>query len=197
VDADLFENLRQLRLGIAQERGVPAFVIFGDATLREMARRRPGTRAALAEIPGVGQRKLADLGDPFVAHIRAHCEVHGLTLDEVPSGSAPLPSKKVSGSRLAAYELFRKGASIETVMQSLGRAHGTTSQYLAEFIMQTSPASIEAWVDAATYARVAEAVRIVGAAPLKPIFEKLDGQIPYDTIRIVARHLETVGESQS
>ena len=149
---------------LPRSRGVPAFVIFGDATLREMARRRPGTRA-LAEIPGVGQAQVSGFGGSIrSAHPRSLGEVHGLTLDEVPSGSAPLPSKKVSGSRLAAYELFRKGASIETVMQSLGRAHGTTSQYLAEFIMQTSPASIEAWVDAATYARVAEAVRIVARA---------------------------------
>jgi ATP-dependent DNA helicase RecQ len=196
VDAELFESLRQLRHGIAQERGVPAFIIFGDATLREMARRRPGTLVAFSSVPGVGQRKLADLGERFVAQMRAHCEAKGLSLDETTTGAPPRPTSKISGSRLAAQEMFRKGASIETVMQALGRARSTTSEYLAEFIVQAAPASIEAWVDRQTYARVAEAVRQVGSTPLKPIFEKLDGQVPYDTIRLVARHLETVGDAR-
>jgi ATP-dependent DNA helicase RecQ len=93
VDSELFESLRQLRHGIARERGVPAFVIFGDAALREMARRRPGTLAAFSSVPGVGQRKLADLGDRFVAQIRAHCEANGLSLDETPTIAASRPRR--------------------------------------------------------------------------------------------------------
>lgn len=196
VDAGLFECLRQLRIGIAQGRGVPAFVIFGDATLREMARRRPGTLAGLAKIPGVGQKKLADLGERFVDQICAHCREHGLSLDETVMDDAPArPMGKVNRTMLAAHQLFRDGQSIEAVMAALGRARSTVCEYLAEYIMQAGPGSIESWVDAPTYARVAEAVRAVGAAPLKPIFEKLEGQVPYDTIRLVARHLETVGEA--
>lgn len=196
VDPELFESLRQLRHGIAQERGVPAFVIFGDATLREMARRRPGTLAGLSKIPGVGQKKLADLGERFVAHIRDHCRSHGLSLDETVTDEPVRRSMgKVNRTMLAAHEMFRDGASIEAVMAALGRARSTICEYLAEFIMQAGPGTIESWVDAQTYARVAEAVRQVGPAPLKPIFEKLEGQVPYDTIRLVARHLETVGET--
>jgi ATP-dependent DNA helicase RecQ len=49
----------------ADERRVPAYVLFSDATLRDMARVRPGSPAALLNVRGVGERKLADLGQRF------------------------------------------------------------------------------------------------------------------------------------
>jgi len=73
VDAGLFESLRQLRREIAEARGVPAYVIFNDASLREMARLRPVTLESFAAIRGVGEQKLKDLGGGFVAHIRDYC----------------------------------------------------------------------------------------------------------------------------
>ena len=72
VDRDLFERLRAVRLDIARERGVPPYVIFHDATLREMARLQPRTLSALLEVKGVGARKADDLGALFLAAIKAH-----------------------------------------------------------------------------------------------------------------------------
>jgi ATP-dependent DNA helicase RecQ len=69
VDRDLFERLRELRLRIARDRNVPPYVVFHDTTLREMARLRPRTLAALRTIYGVGERKAADLGEQFLAII--------------------------------------------------------------------------------------------------------------------------------
>jgi ATP-dependent DNA helicase RecQ len=69
VDRDLFERLRIVRLEIARSRGVPPYVIFHDTTLREMARQRPASIAALRTIYGVGERKAAELGERFVAEI--------------------------------------------------------------------------------------------------------------------------------
>ncbi|MGH6786025.1 MAG: DNA helicase RecQ [Novosphingobium sp.] len=66
----LFEALRILRRDLAQEAGLPPYVIFHDATLREMAATRPATLAALGEIGGVGSRKLEAYGDAFLAAIR-------------------------------------------------------------------------------------------------------------------------------
>ncbi len=63
---DLFEQLREWRKQAAAEHGVPAYVIFHDATLREIARRRPGSLEALREIPGVGERKLQSYGPAIV-----------------------------------------------------------------------------------------------------------------------------------
>jgi ATP-dependent DNA helicase RecQ len=72
VDRDLFERLRAIRLEIARSRGVPPYVIFHDATLREMARRRPTTIDELLGVKGVGARKADDVGDTFLTAIRGH-----------------------------------------------------------------------------------------------------------------------------
>jgi ATP-dependent DNA helicase RecQ len=71
VDRDLFERLRTVRLEIARARGVPPYVIFHDTTLRDMARLKPTTLDALRNVYGVGERKAADLGETFLAEIRA------------------------------------------------------------------------------------------------------------------------------
>jgi ATP-dependent DNA helicase RecQ len=70
VDRELFDRLRAVRLEVARARGVPPYVIFHDATLREMARIRPTTRSALLAVKGVGARKAEDLGEIFLATIR-------------------------------------------------------------------------------------------------------------------------------
>jgi ATP-dependent DNA helicase RecQ len=66
ADTDLFEALRALRKGLAEAQGVPPYVIFGDATLVEMSRRRPASGAELLEITGVGQKKLERYGADFL-----------------------------------------------------------------------------------------------------------------------------------
>ena len=80
VDQGLFDDLRQLRRQLANDRGVPPYLIFGDATLRELARTRPSSVAAFASVRGVGEHKLKDLGPDFLARIRSYCEEHDLLL---------------------------------------------------------------------------------------------------------------------
>jgi ATP-dependent DNA helicase RecQ len=65
----LFESLRRLRKQLAEERGVPPYVIFGDATLVEMSRQRPGNEAEFLAINGVGQVKLERHGAAFLQAI--------------------------------------------------------------------------------------------------------------------------------
>jgi ATP-dependent DNA helicase RecQ len=72
VGDPLFDALRDLRRQLAQDAGVPPYVIFHDSTLREMAARRPGTLAALGEVGGVGARKLESYGDAFLQVIRQY-----------------------------------------------------------------------------------------------------------------------------
>jgi ATP-dependent DNA helicase RecQ len=71
VDRDLFERLRAVRLEVARARGVPPYVIFHDATLREMARIRPASTDELLTVKGVGARKAEDLGELFLNAIRS------------------------------------------------------------------------------------------------------------------------------
>jgi ATP-dependent DNA helicase RecQ len=68
-DAGLFERLRALRKKLADERKVPAFVVFSDKALQDMAVRQPRTRDEFLEVHGVGQRKLEEYGESFLAEI--------------------------------------------------------------------------------------------------------------------------------
>ena len=69
ADTELLNALRALRLSIAKERGVPAYVVFADRTLVDMARRKPATTDEFAEVHGVGAAKLRDFAEPFLTAI--------------------------------------------------------------------------------------------------------------------------------
>ncbi len=70
ADNTLFESLRKLRKRLADEAGMPPYIIFNDASLREMAQRQPTTLDEFATIVGVGQAKLARYGEQFVELIQ-------------------------------------------------------------------------------------------------------------------------------
>ncbi len=70
-EAELFDRLRAVRKRIADEEGVPAYIVFSDAVLRGMVRAMPQTRAALLEVSGIGPVKLERYGDAFLAALRA------------------------------------------------------------------------------------------------------------------------------
>ena len=72
ADQPLFEALRQLRARLAQEQGVPPYVIFGDASLRDMCRQRPETATDFLAVYGVGEQKRERYGSAFLAVIRQH-----------------------------------------------------------------------------------------------------------------------------
>jgi ATP-dependent DNA helicase RecQ len=69
ADETLFAALKELRLDFARERGVPAYVIFGDRSLADMARKKPASEVEFAQVFGVGEAKLRDFAQPFLAVI--------------------------------------------------------------------------------------------------------------------------------
>lgn len=71
-DEVLFKRLRALRRQLADERGVPAYIIFSDVSLRQMARNYPTNSSEFRRVPGVGQQKLKDFADPFLNEIKDH-----------------------------------------------------------------------------------------------------------------------------
>ncbi len=73
VDEELFERLRKLRRRLAHKRGVPAYIVFGDATLRDLARKRPSTPSALLRVSGIGMKKLEQYGEAVLNEIRKYC----------------------------------------------------------------------------------------------------------------------------
>ena len=81
VDRGLFEALRELRSEIAAQKHLPAYIVFGDAALRDMARRRPSTRAGFLQVTGVGEKKCRRYGDDFLDLIKEYCASHGLEVE--------------------------------------------------------------------------------------------------------------------
>ena len=71
-DRDLLAALKRKRLELAQERGVPAYVIFADRSLEDMAQRRPTSQEEFAEVKGVGATKLREFGETFMDVVRGH-----------------------------------------------------------------------------------------------------------------------------
>ncbi|MGH7950128.1 MAG: DNA helicase RecQ [Candidatus Binataceae bacterium] len=190
VDAGLFETLRTLRRKLADQRGVPAYVLFSDATLRDMARLRPGSPDALRNVRGVGERKVTDLGQQFVQEIRRYCNANGLDLDTAIT--IPLrrePGRKSNDAKDTAFNLFAKGASVEQVTATTGRAPSTIWGYLVEFVESRPPKRLDPWVDDKTYRAVTEAVKKLRTEYLRPIFDHLDGKVPYEQIRVVIAHV--------
>jgi len=72
VDTGLFDALRKLRAAIAGKKKVPAYVVFGDAALRDMARKRPTTHDGFLEVKGVGETKCRQYGKAFLEAIREY-----------------------------------------------------------------------------------------------------------------------------
>ncbi|MDP7112793.1 MAG: HRDC domain-containing protein, partial [Myxococcota bacterium] len=81
VDSDLYEKLRELRRELASARGVPAYVIFNDRTLRGLAQIRPSTEDGLLAVPGIGAAKRRKFGEQLLEVIREYCEENGLAVD--------------------------------------------------------------------------------------------------------------------
>jgi ATP-dependent DNA helicase RecQ len=189
VDHGLFDALRALRKSIADERAVPAFVVFSDAALRDMARRRPTTPDGFLLVHGVGRTKSEDLGAQFVAAIRSHCAAHDLTTDVTPTRAAADPGRseqrgKITANAREAFPLFERGCSVEEVATQLGRARSTTEGYLELYVRDRGITAPNPWIDSELFNRVRDAVGRVGDGALKPIFLHLKEEVPYNQIKV-------------
>jgi ATP-dependent DNA helicase RecQ len=158
-----------------------------------LARVRPSTLIAMRMVYGIGEKKLADLGQAFLDIILEQCKQHNIALDQSPSPVAPratpAASKPADAPKRLAMKLFAQGGSIEAAIEQSGRTRLTIEEYLAEFIRETKPADISAWVSPANYDRIAAAIAQVGANRLKPIYITLGETIPYHEIKAVVAHL--------
>lgn len=76
VDKGLFEALRKLRTKIAGKKKIPAYIVFGDGALRDMARKRPVTLDSFLDVKGVGEKKSKKYGETFITAIKDYCFEH-------------------------------------------------------------------------------------------------------------------------
>lgn len=194
VDEGLFEALRRKRAEIAAERGLPPYVIFGDAALRDMARQRPSTLEGFLSVYGVGRRKCQSYGNVFLGVIQQYCKKHKLEMNAgaLPPIVSSVPRKKrpkspvLSESRILACKLFAQKKSIAETASILQHAESTAVQYLVEYIEREKITTPQPWVDQPTFQRVAAVAEQTGLERLKTIYDHLQGEIDYHQIRISA-----------
>ncbi|MFI4875651.1 MAG: DNA helicase RecQ [Blastopirellula sp. JB062] len=190
VDRQLFEALRALRREKAEEAGIPAYVVFGDSSLREMARRRPSNLESFRLIKGVGDKKCQDYGETFTQHIVSYCRQHGLEADAIDTQviAAPRrePPKNQSKALKDAFALFAMGQTVNEVANVIGRAESTVQGYLEQFIREEKLEDPTAWVTGQIARRIENAIEECGTGGLRPIYEHLNEEVAYEEIRIVA-----------
>ena len=95
-DEALFERLRDLRKKLADERDVPAYIIFSDVALRQMARNYPKSESDFARISGVGEKKLREFGEVFLNEIALHLATNPRQIFAEESFVAPQSIRKTS-----------------------------------------------------------------------------------------------------
>jgi len=88
-DEVLFDRLRKLRKQLANERNVPAYIVFSDVALRQMARDYPASEREFARISGVGEKKLREFGDVFLAEIATYSQTNPRQIFADDSFAAP------------------------------------------------------------------------------------------------------------
>jgi ATP-dependent DNA helicase RecQ len=188
VDHGLFDALRQLRREEAVSRAVPAYIVFGDRTLRDLARRRPSTVERMLDVHGVGRQKAADFGQQVVECIVAYCSQHALTMDVSPAVRVTKQADDAPwippAAALKAFPLFDEGLGVEEVAQQLGRAMSTTYGYLDAYLRHRKVVDPVPWLASQEFEEIADAVRNTGAERLKNIYETLGGRVGYEHIRI-------------
>ena len=191
-DAALFEKLRALRKRIADGMDVPAFVVFGNATLHQMAIHVPLDRDSLMRIRGVGQSKVDQYGDDFIAVIREHAATHGVR----PSfGAPPAPSPRTGGTHLQTLELVREGSNVAEIAAARGISQQTVLTHLERLMDEGESFDITHLLPPQhRYLRIAHALRNSDDGRLKPVSDRLGGGYSYEELRLVRLHMRQSGE---
>lgn len=175
-DQPLWEALRSLRSSLASEHGVPPYVIFHDATLLEMLKRRPGSLHEMGLISGIGAQKLSRYGQLFLDKIAGH----------------PLPellNNRLSATVNETLLLYQQGLSIEAIANQRNTKTETIYRHLADAI-EVGLLDVMAVVDLeeAEYRQIVLTIELMedeAKGRLKPVFEALDQQYDYGVLHCV------------
>ncbi|MDQ6654876.1 MAG: RecQ family ATP-dependent DNA helicase, partial [Verrucomicrobiota bacterium] len=183
-DELLFDQLRVVRRALADERNVPAYVIFSDVALREMARAYPTTTAEFRRIPGVGEQKLKDFAEPFLAATRAYLESNPRQV--FGPAPAPRPSARVAlnDSEAETLRRFQSGQSIDEIARARGFVPATIYSHLTLAIERGAPLTFDRFFTSDEQAEIAVAFARVGGRNLAGLREAVGGKYDFEQLRI-------------
>ncbi|NTW22887.1 DNA helicase RecQ [Candidatus Falkowbacteria bacterium] len=188
-DAELFDDLRALRKALAEEANVPPFVIFGDASLREMASYFPQDEAGFSRIVGVGARKLEQFADDFLKIIRRHVRDRGLKPAEKP-GKAKKEEPVIKTIRQPQFyaktrELVIKKIPLERIAKNQNLDPGTVVNHIEKMIDAGEHLDLEYLkLPRHRYIAMKQGFAECGDERLKPVYEHLKGEYSYDELKL-------------
>lgn len=195
----LFEELRACRKRLAQENSVPAFIVFGDDSLRAMAREKPTTPQAFLQIHGVGYKKFEQYGEAFLAELRGYLQEKIILNPSSPPaytktnrGGGEASSTRPNLTREQVFTLLKTEhqadqplePQVNQFAQKVGRTPGTVMKYLLEYLEAQQVTAPEGWVEASVFSSVSRLVEVHGFLRMKDLHDLLGGSVGYDEIRI-------------
>jgi len=184
----LFAVLRQKRKELADEAGVPPYVIFSDKTLVEMAAYYPQSMRSLLNISGVGQVKSRQYGDAFLEVIKTYCEKHELNEKQKET----VREKSDSNRRYVIIaEAYNAGETVQSLMHRYQVTSGTILEHLARYLAAgnrlRTGSDLASLITATPEVQQAAFNAFDELSPtfLSPVFNKLSGTVTYDDLKIL------------
>ena len=199
-DAGLFEKLRSLRRRLADEEGVPAFVVFSDATLRGLAAAKPRNRPEMLRVSGVGPAKLERYGDTFLAVIQGSTDTmqtKGTDATPVESRQGPIQSRlnrlgqdnnsqPLGDTHALTHQLLQQGLTIAEIAVKRGLSPGTALAHLERIVNAGETVDLSPLLPAPERVeQIKAALQAAGHERLAPVKELLGDDYSYDEIRLV------------
>jgi ATP-dependent DNA helicase RecQ len=172
---------------LADERDVPAYIVFSDVALRQMARDYPASEREFARISGVGEKKLREFGAVFLAEIAAHLRSNPRQIFADDSFATPAPitgRARLGGTARETLRRFRAGDSVEQIAAQRMLTTGTIYGHLSEAILVGEPIDLSQFFTPEQHQEVAAAFKKIGPGNLTGVFESLGGRYEYGRLRL-------------
>jgi ATP-dependent DNA helicase RecQ len=186
-DQELFEQLRRLRKNLADEKGVPPFVVFGDLALRQMALYLPQSAENFAKISGVGAEKLKQYGAIFTEVIQAYARENNLSALDIPVKRTATPRRlnRLGPTYQETKKLLLQKRSIEQIASTRGLSAATITAHIEKLVKSGEQIDLDYLrPPVEQFAQIAAAFQQSGGKALWPVRELLDEQISYEELRI-------------
>ena len=173
----LFERLRILRKQIADATSVPPYVVFSDATLSEMAQKRPVSEAQMKAVSGIGTEKFRRYGETFINEIVAFARENTKLGTRIAKGMTYVET----------LDLYKAGYSVKVIGEKRNLNPVTIISHLVKLKDDGHPIDLKALIDDKTYhiiTKAAQEISIRKEDLLKPLFDLLNEQYDYGQIKL-------------
>jgi len=194
-DEALFGKLRGLRKQLADERGVPPYIVFSDVSLRQMARFYPANEKELSRINGVGDRKLREFGTLFLGEIALHLRSNPRQMfadDSFAEPAAPMPRRsRLTDAVRETLHFFRQGKTVSEIAHLRGVKDGTIYSHLEAAMLAGEAVDVKSLLTAEAQRDIAAAFARHGFGNLGGTVESLGGRYDYGQCRIVRAAMQS------